>query len=217
MPFQIGSGAGAGERPRSAGRWAGTRLHPDKTRDRPHHQGLGPSLPDPPRTWRSLQVPQQAWIGLRQRTTPRAATTNPTRLQPPPRRQLLHTAPHRVLRDPRRTRHRSDPATPTRPRLTRRPQPTLTLVQLRTQPRKTLRNLRLIDHPTRYDSRTPTSSHTALNRRLNHSEAQRCPGRPTSGRPGRRDQVRSKRSRFMTLTHAATKSCTNFSRASSLA
>jgi hypothetical protein len=45
----------------------------------------------------------------------------------------------------------------------------------------------------------------------------RCLGRPTSGRPGHRDQVRSKRSRFMTLTHAATKSCTNFSPASSLA
>jgi hypothetical protein len=43
------------------------------------------------------------------------------------------------------------------------------------------------------------------------------PGRPTRGRPGRRDQARSKRSRFITLTHAATKSRTNFSRASSLA
>ncbi|MGH3798237.1 MAG: hypothetical protein ACRDSP_25585 [Pseudonocardiaceae bacterium] len=44
-----------------------------------------------------------------------------------------------------------------------------------------------------------------------------CPGRPTSGRPGHRDQARSNRSRFMTLSQAATKSCTNFSRESSLA
>jgi len=46
-----------------------------------------------------------------------------------------------------------------------------------------------------------------------------CPGRPTRGRPGRRDQAdpaRSNRSRFMTLFHAATKSRTNFSCASSL-
>lgn len=38
-----------------------------------------------------------------------------------------------------------------------------------------------------------------------------------AGRPGRHDQTRSNRSRFITLFHAATKSCTNFSRASSLA
>src|SRR5215468_2426186 len=43
------------------------------------------------------------------------------------------------------------------------------------------------------------------------------PGRPVPGRPGRHDQTRSNRSRFITLTHAATKSFTNFSFASSLA
>jgi len=43
------------------------------------------------------------------------------------------------------------------------------------------------------------------------------PGRPASGRPGHRDQARSNRSRFMTLSHAATKSRTNFSCESSLA
>jgi hypothetical protein len=42
-----------------------------------------------------------------------------------------------------------------------------------------------------------------------------CPGRPISGRPGHRDHARSNRSRFMTLSHAATKSRTNFSFASS--
>ena len=41
-----------------------------------------------------------------------------------------------------------------------------------------------------------------------------CPGRPVTGRPGHRDQARSNRSRFMTLSHAATKSRTNFSFAS---
>jgi hypothetical protein len=41
-----------------------------------------------------------------------------------------------------------------------------------------------------------------------------CPGRPMGGRPGHRDQARSNRSRFMTLSHAATKSRTNFSFAS---
>ena len=40
---------------------------------------------------------------------------------------------------------------------------------------------------------------------------------PAGGRPGRPDQARSNRSRFMTLSHAATKSFTNFSFASSLA
>jgi AcrR family transcriptional regulator len=44
-----------------------------------------------------------------------------------------------------------------------------------------------------------------------------CPGRPPSGRPGHRDQATSNRSRFMTLSQAATKSRTNFSRESSLA
>ena len=40
----------------------------------------------------------------------------------------------------------------------------------------------------------------------------RCSGRPPPGEaPGGRAQGRSKRSRFMTLSHAATKSCTNFS------
>src|SRR5688572_22640768 len=42
-----------------------------------------------------------------------------------------------------------------------------------------------------------------------------CPGRPMSGRLGHRDQARSNRSRFMTLSHAVTKSRTNFSFASS--
>ncbi len=44
-------------------------------------------------------------------------------------------------------------------------------------------------------------------------------GRPAqhAGRPARRDQARSNRSRFMTLSQAATKSRTNFSFASSLA
>ena len=40
-------------------------------------------------------------------------------------------------------------------------------------------------------------------------------GRLDDGRPERWDQARSNRSRFMTLSHAATKSRTNFSRASS--
>jgi hypothetical protein len=38
-----------------------------------------------------------------------------------------------------------------------------------------------------------------------------------AGRPGRPDQARSNRSRFITLSHAATKSRANFSFASSLA
>ena len=47
------------------------------------------------------------------------------------------------------------------------------------------------------------------------------PGRPTQGRPGDNtdamNQARSNRSAFITLVHAATKSVTNFSCASSLA
>jgi hypothetical protein len=42
-------------------------------------------------------------------------------------------------------------------------------------------------------------------------------GRPIVGPPPHRDQARSNRSRFMTLFHAATKSRTNFSFASSAA
>src|SRR6266581_1241642 len=38
-----------------------------------------------------------------------------------------------------------------------------------------------------------------------------------AGRPGRHDQTRSNRSRFITLSHATTESCTHFSFASSLA
>ena len=38
-----------------------------------------------------------------------------------------------------------------------------------------------------------------------------------AGQPGYHDQVRSNRSRFITLSHAAAKSFTNFSHASSLA
>ena len=40
---------------------------------------------------------------------------------------------------------------------------------------------------------------------------------PGAGRPGRRDQATSNRSRFVTFVHAATKSLTNFSLASSVA
>lgn len=40
VPFQIGSGAGAGERPCGAGGGAGTPASPGKDADRPHHQGL---------------------------------------------------------------------------------------------------------------------------------------------------------------------------------
>ena len=105
----------------------------------------------------------------RQRRPPRPTTTHPTRLQPHPRRQFLDPPPDRVLRYTRRARDRSNPTTPMRPSLRRRPQPTLTLVQLRTQPRKTLRNLRFIDHALAIRQPPPTSSHTALNhsRRLN--------------------------------------------------
>ena len=89
----------------------------------------------------SLQVPQQARIRLGQRSTPRTPTTDLPRLQPHTLPQLLDPTPDRVLTDPRRTSNRSDPTTPTRPRLRRRPQPTLTLVQLRPKARKTLRDL----------------------------------------------------------------------------
>ena len=54
-----------------------------------------------------------------------------------------------------------------------------------------------------------------VGRRLSETAVSR-PGLP-AGRPGRLDQVRSNRSRFITLSHAATKSVTNFSFASSLA
>ena len=47
-------------------------------------------------------------------------------------------------------------------------------------------------------------------------EVAACPGRPV-GRPGHPNQARSNRSRFMTLFHAAAKSRTNFSLASSQA
>jgi hypothetical protein len=46
---------------------------------------------------------------------------------------------------------------------------------------------------------------------------ERASGPARAGRPGRDDQARSNRSRFITLFHAATKSRTNFSFASSLA
>ena len=46
---------------------------------------------------------------------------------------------------------------------------------------------------------------------------ERASGPARAGRPGRNDQARSNRSRFITLSHAATKSFTNFSFASSLA
>ena len=95
------------------------------------------------------------------RPAPRRRTR--PRLQPHPRRQFLDPPPDRVLRYTRRARDRSNPTTPMRPSLRRRPQPTLTLVQLRTQPRKTLRNLRFIDHALAIRQPPPTSSHTALN------------------------------------------------------
>src|SRR5436190_18192146 len=38
-----------------------------------------------------------------------------------------------------------------------------------------------------------------------------CAAEASEGKPFRRDQTRSKRSRFITLVHAATKSFTNFS------
>src|ERR1035441_5321662 len=103
-------------------------------------------IPTRIRIHQPLKIPQQRRIGHRQPRTPRPPTTDLPRLQPHTLPQLLDPTLHRVLRDPRRTRNRSNPATPTRPSLTRRPNPPLTLVQLRTQPSKTLRNLRFIDH-----------------------------------------------------------------------
>ncbi len=131
-------------------------------------------IPTRIRIHQPLEIPKQRRIRHRQRRTPRTPTPDLPRLQPHPRRQLLKPAPNRVLADPRRTRHRSDPPIPQRPRLTRHPQPPLTLVQLRTHPRKPLRNLRFIDHAAAIRRPPPTSYPAALN----HSQVLSALGEP---------------------------------------
>ncbi len=88
---------------------------------------------------------------------PRTTTPDLLRLQALSRRQLLQATPNRVLANPRRTRHRRNPAIPQRLCLARRLQPPLPLVQLRTHPRKTLRNLRFINHAAAIRRRPPAS------------------------------------------------------------
>src|SRR5450755_4602506 len=107
-------------------------------------------IPTRIRIHQRLKRPQQLRIRVRQPRTARARATNPPRLQPSPVAQLRDPALHRVLADPRRARHRDDPATPMRPSLRRRPKPPLTLVQLRTQPLIPLSDLRFINHASRY-------------------------------------------------------------------
>jgi hypothetical protein len=124
-----------------------------------------------------LKRPHKPRIGLRQGPTPRTRPTNPARIEPRTRRQLLDPTPNRVLADPRRPRHRHDPTTPMRPSLRRRPQPPLTLVQLRTQPPKPLSNLRFIDHAPAIRHHNQTSCHTALNHSRLLSTARLRPGR----------------------------------------
>jgi hypothetical protein len=103
-------------------------------------------IPTRIRIHQRLKRPEQLRIRVRQPRTTRPRPTNPPRIKPRPFPQLRDPTHHRVLTDPRRTHHRRDPAPPTRPSLRGRPQPALTLVQLRTQPPKTLGNLRFIDH-----------------------------------------------------------------------
>jgi hypothetical protein len=119
-------------------------------------------IPTRIRIHQRLKRPEQLRIRVRQPRTARARATNPPRLQPSPVAQLRDPTLHRVLADPRRARHRDDPATPMRPSPRRRPKPPLTLVQLRTQPLIPLSDLRFINHalPTRAHHRT--SCHTAL-------------------------------------------------------
>ena len=62
----------------------------------------------------------------------------------------------------------------------------------------------------------PPAGHRAGGARHHRPGVRGVAGRPRGGRPATPDQM-SYRSRFMTLTHAATKSLTNFSSASSLA
>jgi hypothetical protein len=62
----------------------------------------------------------------------------------------------------------------------------------------------------------PPAAHRAGGPRHHRPGVRGVAGRPRGGRPATPDQM-SYRSRFMTLTHAATKSFTNFSSASSLA
>ncbi len=93
-----------------------------------------------------LEIPRQRRVDLAQPLAAPARPTHPTRREPLPRLELSNPLPDRVERHPRRTRRHRDPAPASRPRLARRPQPTLTLVQLASQHPELLPDQDLITH-----------------------------------------------------------------------
>src|SRR5450755_1322683 len=93
-----------------------------------------------------LEILKQLTINLGQPLTPTTGPAHPPRLKPLPNPKLSDPLTDRRHRDPRRPRGRRDPTTPHRACLTRRPQPTLSLVQLTRQRPELLTNHNLIRH-----------------------------------------------------------------------
>jgi hypothetical protein len=81
----------------------------------------------------ALEILQQRRVDIDQRVASTSRPTHTARVQTLPGLELRDPLTDRRHRDPRRTRRRSNPAPPGRARLTRRPQPPLTLIQ--THPR----------------------------------------------------------------------------------
>ena len=97
----------------------------------------------------SQQGAQQPRVTLHQRLAPAAFPAHPAALQRFALVQLAQAASNGAGRDPRRTRHRGNPAMARRTRLTGRKQPATPLVQVRRQQRKARTDRGRVNHPTK--------------------------------------------------------------------
>jgi hypothetical protein len=111
-----------------------------------------------------LEIDQHLRIDLDQRPAPTARPADPPRPDRLARPQLTDPLTNRVDRDPRRARGCRDPTTPRRPRLRRRPQPPLTLVQLTRQRTKLRADRNLVNHTPRFDPAITRPADLFMNR-----------------------------------------------------
>jgi hypothetical protein len=93
-----------------------------------------------------LEIAHQRRVELRQRLAPTTRLAHPPRRKPLTGPKLSHPLADRFRRDTRRPRRRRDPTPPSSPRLARRPQPPLALIQLTSKRPELLTDHNLIDH-----------------------------------------------------------------------
>jgi hypothetical protein len=103
-----------------------------------------------------LEILQQRRVDIGQRVASASTPTHAARLQTLARLKLGDPLTDRRHRDPRRSRRRSNPAAASRARLTGRPQPPLTLIELARQRPELHADRDLINHAPSFDTENPT-------------------------------------------------------------